>query len=254
MRTVKFSATTISIMLAALITGAAPAQAQDRLPETDDDVMGEYHTSPRYRESESHPLRVLAYVVHPVGWVLRELIFRPLSYFAGSSPESKSIMGYREPFDFRTPSCFKGDDAVPDCHTVKPFDYNQPASDDVEDERVVYFPDVNFDFDKRTLNKLGKAKAHEVAELIKRDGAVQVVLEGNTDSRGSDAYNDKLGMDRAKAVKAELAREGVSADSMTTVSFGESRPLFTEKEEWAYAANRRVAVRMEGQGSPLTRE
>ena len=112
MRTVKFSATTISIMLAAVVAGAVPALGQDRMPESDDSVMGDYYTSPRYRESESHPLRVLAYVVHPVGWVLRELIFRPLSYFAGSTPETKSIMGYREPFDFRTPSCFKGDDSV----------------------------------------------------------------------------------------------------------------------------------------------
>jgi outer membrane protein OmpA-like peptidoglycan-associated protein len=254
MRTVKFSATTISIMLAAVVAGAVPALGQDRLPESDDSVMGDYYTSPRYRESESHPLRVLAYVVHPVGWVLRELIFRPLSYFAGSTPETKSIMGYREPFDFRTPSCFKGDDSVPDCHTVKPFDYNQPTAYEPEDERVVYFPDVNFDFDKRALNKLGKARAHEVAELIKKDGGVQVVLEGNTDSRGSEAYNEKLGMDRAKAVKAELARQGVPADSMTTVSFGESRPLFAEKEEWAYAANRRVAARLQGQGSPLMRD
>lgn len=254
MRTRIFSAATISLTVSAFLLGATASHGQDRLPETDDNVMGDYYTAPRYRESESHPLRVLAYAVHPVGWALRELIFRPLSYFASSTPETKSIMGYREPYDFRTPSCFKGDDSIPDCHSISPFDYNRPVDDEASAERVIYFPDVNFDFNKRTLNKLGKAKAVEVAAMLKDEGAVSVVLEGNTDSRGSEGYNDKLGMDRAKAVKSELVRLGVSQDTLTTVSFGESRPLFNEKEEWAYAANRRVTVRMNGSGEPLDRE
>lgn len=226
------------------------AGAQDLLPETDDAVMGDYHNSPRYRESESHPLRVLAYVVHPVGWVLREIIFRPLSYFAGSTPETKSVMGYREPFDFRTPSCFKHDDEVPNCRSISPFDYNKPVSEESED-KVIYLPDVNFDFNKRSLNKRGKEKVREVAELLKREGPVEVVLEGNTDKRGTEDYNQKLGLGRAESVKAELARQGVPGQKMKTISYGETRPLFNEDEEWAYAANRRVAVRVDGAGSGL---
>ena len=256
MRRPNYIAAALMLAVGFSIISAAPAHSQDRIPDSDDNVYGDYHTSPRYRESESHPLRVLAYIVHPVGWALRELIFRPLSYFAGSTPETKSIMGYREPYDFRTPSCFTNDDDVPDCHKLSPFDYNRPTDDggEVSNQKVVYFPDVNFDFNKRSLNKLGKAKAKEVAALIKSEAPVQVVLEGNTDSRGSEAYNQKLGMDRATAVKAELVRQGVSGDILTTVSFGESRPLFTEQEEWAYAANRRVAARLEGSGSPMLPE
>mgnify|MGYP006277032155 CR=1 FL=1 len=251
MRTDKIIATFLSLAVCTAVLLPGHLAAQDLLPETDDAVMGDYHNSPRYRESESHPLRVLAYVVHPVGWALRELIFRPLSYFAGSTPETKSIMGYREPFDFRSPSCFKHDDGTPDCRKISPFDYNRPVSDDdsASADKVVYFPDVNFDFNKRTLNKRGKERAREVAALIKRQGPVDVVLEGNADSRGTEAYNQKLGLERAEAVKAELSRLGVSGERMSTVSFGESRPLFTEKEEWAYAANRRVAVRIDGSGT-----
>ncbi len=252
MRTGKAIAASLSIALCSLFPQASEVTAQDLLPETDDSVMGDYHESPRYRESESHPLRVLAYIVHPVGWALRELIFRPLSYFAGSTPETKSIMGYREPFDFRSPSCFKNDDGIPDCHKLSPFDYNRPTSDDeASADKVVYFPDVNFDFNKRALNKRGKEKAREVAALIKRDGAMELVLEGNTDNRGTEAYNQKLGLDRAEAVKSELAKLGIPGDRMSTVSFGESRPLFNEKEEWAYAANRRVAVRIDGGGEGI---
>ena len=221
--------------------------AQDQLPK--DNGYSDYHKAPRYRESESHPLRILAYIVHPIGWAARELIFRPLSYFASSTPDTRAVMGFREPFDFRTPSCFSSDDNVPDCRTIMPFDYNKPQGEELTSGKVVYFPDVNFDFNKHVLNKLGRAKAHEVAGLLNKEGAVNIVLEGNADSRGGEAYNQKLGMDRADAVKAELVAQGISGETLTTVSFGESRPLFTEQEEWAYASNRRVAVRFEGNGA-----
>lgn len=114
--------------LSVLLFGAASIQttalAQERLPrDSSEGEYGEYHPSPAYRESESHPLRVLAYIVHPIGWLAREVIFRPFSYFASSTPETRAIMGYREPHDFRRPSCFSRNDATPDCRQVKPFDY-----------------------------------------------------------------------------------------------------------------------------------
>ena len=74
---------------------------------------------------------------------------------------------------------------------------------------------------------------------------MKVVLEGHTDERGSEAYNKKLGLDRAEAVKAELIAQGIPADQLSTVTFGEGRPLYQEKEEWAYAANRRVEMHPE---------
>jgi len=246
----------LSLVLSA-VAGISAARAQEQLPF--DNGLEDYHTSPRYRESESHPLRVLAYALHPIGWAARELIFRPLSYFASSTPETRSIMGYREPYDFRRPSCFSARDEVPDCRQLVPFNYEDtakvggaPAQSDVQ---AIYLPDTNFDFNKRKLNALGKAKVRSVSEVLKREGGVKVVLEGHADARGSEAYNQKLGLDRAEAVKSELVSLGVSADRLSTVSFGETRPLFTEQEDWAYSANRRVEVHMEGKtpDSPATR-
>ena len=69
-------------------------------------------------------------------------------------------------------------------------------------------------------------------------------LQGHTDKRGPEAYNSKLGADRALAVKAELINLGVPESQLAAISFGESRPLFTENEEWAHAANRRVEVHL----------
>lgn len=119
----------LSALLFGLVSINALAIAQERLPaDSSAGEYGEYHPSPAYRESESHPLRVLAYIVHPIGWLAREVIFRPFSYFASSTPDTRAIMGYREPHDFRKPSCFSRSEDIPDCRQVKPFDYEMDGA------------------------------------------------------------------------------------------------------------------------------
>lgn len=237
-----FLSVTIAIFAVTLVSSA---YSQDMLPA--DDGIATYHTSPRYRESESHPLRLLAYIVHPVGWVLREAIFRPISYFASSTETRRSVMGFREPYDYRQPECFSADDSAPDCRALKPFNYdmNPEATEGkiVEGKAQVYFPDVNFDFDKSSLSDLGRGQVHRIAKFLKENtGDVKVVLEGNADARGSDAYNEKLGMDRAEAVRRELVGLGIPAERLATVTFGKSKPILDEQEDWARAVNRRVEV------------
>ncbi len=248
MFTKKVLLSVISLFTAAVVSlSASPrAYAQDIIPE--DNGMATYHTAPRYRESESHPLRVVAYVFHPIGWLFREVIFRPLSYFASSTEETRSVMGYREPYDYRQPECFSSDDSTPDCRTLMPFNYDQPLPTSVTEEtasietsKAVYFPNVNFDFNKRALNALGKGRTQQIADLLKGgESDVKVVLQGHTDYKGSDEYNQKLGMDRAEAVRKELVTLGVPAERLSTISFGESQPLYKEDTEWANALNRRV--------------
>ncbi len=223
------------------------AHAQDVIPA--DNGIYTYHTAPRYRDSESHPLRLLAYIVHPIGWVAREVIFRPLSYFASSTETTRSVMGFREPYDYRQPECFSADDSTPDCRAVAPFNYDQiPAVDSSAAssvDKAMYFPDVNFDFNSRRLNDLGRSKVRTLSNQIQKGGPVKVVLQGHTDYMGSDEYNMKLGMDRAEAVRKELVSIGVPAERLSTVTFGESQPLFAEKEDWARAANRRVETHVD---------
>ena len=249
-----FSGAGVLFLVIVALSGAV-AQAQDVLPH--DNGLATYHTSPRWRESESHPLRIAAYVLHPIGWVAREVIFRPLSWFASSTETTRSVMGFREPFDYRQPECFSADDSAPDCRSVLPFNYDsgtkeEPAIGSTIGERQVYFPDVNFDFDVRKLNQLGKGKVRQVAGMLNKEPGVKVVLEGHTDYMGSDTYNDKLGMDRAEAVRQELVGMGVSAERLSSVSFGKTKPLFTEKEDWARALNRRVEVQVGGSSSEAT--
>lgn len=249
----------VGLFVAALSLGSSGlpsvASAQEMIPA--DNGMATYHTAPRYRESESHPLRIVSYIVHPVGWLAREIIFRPLSYFASSTETTRSVMGYREPFDYRQPECFSADDSTPDCRSLSPFNYDAapavpveaPVVAAVQAEPRVYFPNVGFDFDNRALNDLGKGRVREIARTLQNSGGVKVVLQGHTDYMGTDAYNEKLGLDRAEAVRSELVTLGISAERLSTVTFGESQPVFSEQEDWARAVNRRVEVQV-GDAAP----
>lgn len=236
--------------LMALVLSAQSASAQDLLIE-DNGIYNSYHQAPRWRESESHPLRIAAYVIHPFGWLLREGIFRPISYVAGSTEFTRSFFGFREPFDFRRPLCFE--DKVPNCKDVAPMnmiggrDSDESLNPDVTADEKILFPNVAFDFNKSELNELGKAKVREVSQLLSSMPAVKVVVEGHTDFKGSDAYNMKLGTRRAEAVIKELSELGIDKARMSPISYGESRPLFAEQTDSARASNRRVQFSVQGE-------
>jgi len=247
----------VGIIAASILWATSFATAQDTLPR--DNGIFTYHTSPRWRESESHPLRTVAYILHPIGWVLREAIYRPFSAFAGSTTFTKSFLGFREPYDYREPLCFFDTDKVPDCRTVSPYSsIGGPANEDTGEaalsgaERQVYFPDIAFDFNKHTLNNLGKARVRQVAQLLGSVPSLKVVVEGHADYIGSDDYNMKLGQRRADTVVKELGELGVDTARLSPVSFGEGKPLFTEEEDWARAANRRVQFSVQGENQPTT--
>lgn len=257
-----------SVLWGALLVGflteplvAGTASAQDLLPR--DNGIFTYHTSPRYRESESHPLRTVAYILHPVGWVLREGIYRPFSSFAASTRFTRSFFGFREPFDYREPECFFDSDKVPDCRTISPYNSlgekngtdGAGKENGVGTERQVYFPDIAFDFNKSTLNNLGSARVRQVAQLLSSVPNLKIVVEGHTDYIGSDEYNMKLGQRRAETVLKELTELGVDPSRLSPISYGEGRPLFTEETDWARAANRRVQFSVgDGQTAPAAAE
>jgi len=236
--------------LMALAVSVNTASAQELLIE-DNGIYNSYHQAPRWRESESHPLRIAAYAIHPFGWLLREGIFRPISYVASSTEFTRSFFGFREPLDFRRPLCFE--DRVPNCKEVAPWNLiggrasDETLTPDVTSEQKVLFPEVAFDFNKSELSEIGKARVRQVSQLLSSMPTVKVVVEGHTDFKGSDDYNMKLGSRRAEAVIKELSELGVDRSRMSPISYGESRPLFTEQTDWARAGNRRVQFSVQGE-------
>jgi peptidoglycan-associated lipoprotein len=102
---------------------------------------------------------------------------------------------------------------------------------------------VYFDYDKAELKPEYVDLLAQHADRLSDSGRISVRLEGHADERGSREYNVGLGERRSQAVRRILAAQGVSADQLSTVSFGEERPAVSGNDERSYALNRRVEIR-----------
>ncbi len=104
----------------------------------------------------------------------------------------------------------------------------------------VFIENIYFGFDKYTLNSemIEKTKSN-AQKLSKIKETTKVKIEGNCDEWGTDEYNYALGLKRAKATKDALVAEGLNADVISLVSFGESNPVCAEKNSNCWQKNRR---------------
>jgi len=86
--------------------------------------------------------------------------------------------------------------------------------------------DVLFDFDKATLRPQATEALHKVGEVLRSYPDRPVIIEGHTDGKGSDAYNQKLSEARAVSVKTWLVQNGVIvAKRMITRGWGKNKPV-----------------------------
>jgi OOP family OmpA-OmpF porin len=82
----------------------------------------------------------------------------------------------------------------------------------------------------------------EVVPVLKKNPGVRIEIDGHTDSRGSDAYNQKLSERRAEAVRAYLASHGIDASGLTARGFGKSRPIAPNDTPENQRKNRRTEL------------
>jgi OOP family OmpA-OmpF porin len=113
-------------------------------------------------------------------------------------------------------------------------------------EKVTFAADAFFDFDKATLKPDGKAKLDDLASKLGALNLEVIIAVGHTDSVGSDAYNQKLSIRRAEAVKGYLVNKGVDAKRVYTEGKGEKQPVATNKTAAGRAQNRRVEIEVVG--------
>ena len=99
--------------------------------------------------------------------------------------------------------------------------------------------DAYFDTDKADIRADARQALSGTADFLKAHSSVKVNIEGHCDERGSTEYNLGLGDRRAAAVKQYLVSLGVTADRMTTVSFGKEKPVCMEHGEPCWQQNRR---------------
>lgn len=99
---------------------------------------------------------------------------------------------------------------------------------------------VQFEFDSSELTAMAIALLKDKADYLNENSGLNVVIEGHCDERGTTEYNIALGERRAVTVKNYLVNLGISGSRLTTVSFGEERPLDPAENEAAYSKNRRA--------------
>ena len=104
-------------------------------------------------------------------------------------------------------------------------------------EHIVYF-----DFDKSSVSGDFAAILEAHAKFLNENTNVNVLIEGHADERGTPEYNIALGERRAKAIETFLENMGVSASQLSTVSYGEEKPMVKDRSEGAFAKNRRAVL------------
>jgi outer membrane protein OmpA-like peptidoglycan-associated protein len=125
--------------------------------------------------------------------------------------------------------------------TVNPPPAPKPAPK-VIDRLVLH---VNFDFDKSVVRKADAAELQKAIDFVKKYPGYKIAIEGHTDSKGSDKYNQALSERRAAAVKDYLLKHGMMdthKDMIMAKGYGESKPIADNKTEKGRFENRRVEI------------
>lgn len=108
--------------------------------------------------------------------------------------------------------------------------------------KVYTFEDVHFDFDRYTLRAEAQRVLEQALAAMKENPTLRLTVEGHTCSIGTAEYNLALGERRSNAVRDYLVQNGIAANRLTSVSFGEERPKHDNSREETRRLNRRAAL------------
>lgn len=113
-------------------------------------------------------------------------------------------------------------------------------------EKVTFAADTFFDFDKAVLKPAGREK---IDDLVSKMGGMNlevIIAVGHTDSIGAAAYNERLALRRANAVKAYIQSKGIEPNRIYVEGKGEKQPVADNKTREGRAKNRRVEIEVVG--------
>jgi peptidoglycan-associated lipoprotein len=98
---------------------------------------------------------------------------------------------------------------------------------------------IYFDYDKSDITDIGSGILSQNGKSLTDHPTATIRIEGNCDERGTEQYNLALGERRANAAKSYLVNYGIDAGRLTTISYGEERPVAAGHNEEAWSKNRR---------------
>lgn len=102
------------------------------------------------------------------------------------------------------------------------------------------FEDIHFEFDRYNILPADEPILGRIARWLEENERVGVLIEGHCDERGTNEYNMALGEQRALAARRYLVGLGIASERLSTISYGEERPLDPGSTEGAWALNRRA--------------
>jgi outer membrane protein OmpA-like peptidoglycan-associated protein len=123
---------------------------------------------------------------------------------------------------------------------------------------VVNMSDVLFDSGKYTLRPLAREKLAKISGIVLAYPSLKLAIEGNTDSVGSEEFNQNLSEQRAEGVRSYLTQQGVPESSTSARGFGKNQPIASNETADGRQQNRRVELVVSGDvigseiGKPLT--
>lgn len=119
---------------------------------------------------------------------------------------------------------------------------------EISEEQIMklnaYAKTILFNSGKATFQQQTYPVLQSIVAILKEYPSSKFSIEGHTDSDGKDAMNQKLSEDRAAAVKNYLTENGIAADRLSSVGYGESKPIDSNKTKKGKANNRRVEVKL----------
>lgn len=112
---------------------------------------------------------------------------------------------------------------------------------------VVNMSDVLFDSGRYTLRPLAREKLAKISGIVLGYPSLKLAVEGNTDSVGTEAFNQQLSEQRAEGVRTYLTQQGVPESSTTSMGFGKTRPIASNNTSEGRQQNRRVELVVSGE-------
>jgi peptidoglycan-associated lipoprotein len=113
-----------------------------------------------------------------------------------------------------------------------------PANMNQNREKLASYT-VHFKFDSAVIEDSEQADVTSVSQALQSDASADLLIEGHCDERGTEEYNRALGERRALALREALAKMGVNADRIRTISYGKDQPVDPGHFEAAWSKNRR---------------
>jgi outer membrane protein OmpA-like peptidoglycan-associated protein len=113
-----------------------------------------------------------------------------------------------------------------------------------EPSKIFTLENVYFEFGKSTLKPESYPAIEELVSLLKTESTMKIEISGHTDNIGNPETNIKLSKDRAEAVRQYIIKKGISANRVSSVGYGNTKPIATNETEEGRQLNRRTEVKI----------